>query len=85
MGELMKMGHDARAAIGAAGRRHVIANYSLESVVGQWEHLYLELMANTVTRCDKGCFAADFRCISSRSRKFLSSFFVGSLCVSSKT
>ena len=45
MRQLMTMGHDARAAIGAAGRVHVIAHYSLESVVAQWEHLYLRLMA----------------------------------------
>ena len=45
MRELMTMGHDARAALGAAGRVHVIANYSLESVVAQWERLYLWLMA----------------------------------------
>ena len=36
--------HEARTARGAAARRRVIESFSLSSVVGQYEHLYAELI-----------------------------------------
>lgn len=41
---LMETSEEDRARMGAAGRAHVMANYTLERVVDMWEALYGELL-----------------------------------------
>lgn len=42
--KVMSLSEDERKAMGRAGRAHIEANYSLDSVVDQWERLYIDLL-----------------------------------------
>lgn len=42
---LMNLSEERRREMGRAGREHILANFSLERVVGMWESLYQELLA----------------------------------------
>lgn len=45
MQRMVNMGESERLQMGAAGRQHIIENYSMERVVQQWEELYRELLS----------------------------------------
>jgi hypothetical protein len=45
MRRLVELTPEARAAMGRAGREHVAAAHRYESVVDEWEGLFLKLMA----------------------------------------
>jgi glycosyltransferase involved in cell wall biosynthesis len=42
MQQVMNLPEDARQAMGAAGRAHVVQNFDMERIVDQWEALYQE-------------------------------------------
>ena len=45
MADLVALPESERAAMGAAGRRHVAERYDLERVVDTWESVYLEALS----------------------------------------
>lgn len=42
---VMELPPEERTRLGEAGRRHIVANYTLDRVVGQWEALYRDLLS----------------------------------------
>lgn len=47
MQRLMALSPEERGQLGVRGRERVLALYSLDSVVNQWEHLYIDLYRQT--------------------------------------
>jgi len=49
---LMDLSQGERRRVGEAARQHIVANYSLDHVVDQWEALYRELLAQKGVRVE---------------------------------
>lgn len=50
MRRVMDLPAEERRRLGEEARRHVLAHYSFERVVGDWEALYTELVARSEGR-----------------------------------